>query len=67
MVTKLVAECTECNVTFRMQDLEESSPKDSCKCGNIEVDVRKMKNSRYPFYFAVTYSKTKPKIYELND
>jgi hypothetical protein len=67
MATKLVAECTECDTVFRMQDFKEDSPNDSCKCKNIEVGIKKVKNNRYPFYFTVTYSKTRPKIYELND
>jgi|TARA_Y100000310_G_scaffold309227_1_gene353132 PHP family Zn ribbon phosphoesterase len=67
MAKYFMAECTECNVVFRMQDLEENSPNELCKCGNIEVGVKKAENSRYPFYFAVTYSRVKPRIYELND
>ncbi len=67
MAIKLVAECTECDTVFRMRDFKEDSPNDFCQCENIEVGTKKMKNSRYSFYFAVTYSKTRPKIYELND
>jgi hypothetical protein len=61
----LIIECTECNTAFRKQDIKETSPEVFCKCKNLSVGPKKVENSIYPFYAAATYSKTKPRIYEL--
>ena len=61
----LIAECPECNTAFRKQDFDESSSTVFCKCKNLSVGIKKTVKSAYPFYVAVTYSKTRPRIYEL--
>jgi len=66
MENYLMAECLECNMVFRKQDFHEESPTVFCKCKNLEVGIKKNENSTYPFHVAVTYSKSRPRIYELN-
>ena len=66
MENYLIVECLECSDVFRKQDFHEESAAALCKCKNLEITIKKIKNSRYPFYFAVTYSKSRPRIYELN-
>ena len=67
MENYLIAECLECNTVFNKTEFHEDSESVFCECKNLEVGIKKMKNSRYAFYVAVTYSKSKPRIYELND
>ena len=61
-----MAECLECNSVFRKEDFHEESPRVFCECKNLEVSIKKNKNSIYSFHVAVTYSKSRPRIYELN-
>ena len=61
-----MAECLECNMVFRKQDFDEESPTVFCKCKNLELGIKKNENSTYAFHVAVTYSKSRPRIYELN-
>jgi len=66
MENYLIVECLECNEAFRQQDFHEESPEIFCKCENLEVGIKKNENSTYAFHVAVTYSKSRPRIYELN-
>jgi len=63
----LIAECPECNTAFRKQDFDETSLTVFCKCKNLSIGIKKVANSAYPFYVAVTYSNTRPRIYELKE
>jgi hypothetical protein len=66
MENYLIVECIECNEAFRKQDFCEKSTAVLCKCKNLEIAIKNIENSRYPFYVAVTYTKSRPRIYELN-
>ena len=66
MESYLIAECLECNSVFRKEDFHEESSNVFCECENLEVGIRKNKSSTYSFHVAVTYSKSRPRIYELN-
>ncbi len=61
----LLIECLECNTVFKKQDFNEASKTVFCKCKNLSVGIKKVVNSRYAFYVAATYSKERPRIYEL--
>jgi len=63
----LIVECPECNTAFRKQDVCEDSDDVFCECKNLSVGPKNVENSRYKFYVAVTYSKTRPRIYELKE
>ena len=67
MKNYLLIECLECNTVFRKQDVEETHKTVFCECENLSVGIKKNENSVYPFYVAATYSKTKPRIYELKE
>jgi len=66
MENYLIVECLECSGAFRQQDFHEESPEVFCKCKNLKVGIKKNENSTYAFHVAATYSKSRPRIYELN-
>jgi hypothetical protein len=66
MKNYLIVECLECSEVFRKQDFHEENSKVFCKCKNLEIGIKKNENSTYSFYVAVTYSKSRPRIYESN-
>jgi len=66
MENYLIVECLECNEALRQQDFHEESASVFCKCENLEIGIKKNENSTYSFHVAVTYSKSRPRIYELN-
>ena len=63
----LLIECLECGTVFRKQDIEESKETVLCECKNITIGPKEVENSIYPFYVGVTYSKARPRIYELKE
>ena len=67
MENYLLIECLECNTVFRKQDVEAGGETVFCECNNLTIGPKKVENSKYPYYLAVTYSRERPRIYELKE
>jgi hypothetical protein len=52
--------CTECEHVFYCDTFTKKSRKRKCKCGNIAMGIKKIKNSAYPFFITVEYKDEKP-------
>tara|TARA_Y100001963_G_C6561900_1_gene344731 strand:+ start:208 stop:426 length:219 start_codon:yes stop_codon:yes gene_type:complete len=56
------AKCTKCSHTFYCDTFTVKSRKRKCKCGNVQMGIVKIEDSKYPFYITVSYEDTRPEF-----
>ena len=52
--------CPTCMHIFYSDTFTEKSRKRKCKCGNIDMGIMKVEDSRYSFFITVSYSEDEP-------